>query len=242
MAVFRLILLVVVLGGLTLLLVQNWTPVLSLVFLGMRSKPIPLALWILFSTAAGAFTTVFITSLFNLSTYFAQPRRQASPRSPANSTRTSQTRREEPVSRPYSPPYSSPSDNKTESTATSDLPNDWETDTSTDDWDFEEEQAPTPNPNTQVRDSYIYERQQEPKSSYKSDSVYSYSYREPKNSGVGKTESVYDADYRVIIPPYQPQTPTQAENNQAGNNQEAEDDDWGFLEDDFEDEDKRPRR
>lgn len=241
MAVFRLILLLTVLGGLTLLLVQNWSPVLSLVFLGMKSKPIPLAIWILFSTAAGAFTTVFVTSLFNLSNYFAQQRRTPlRERAASKRTSQSQTRREEPTPRP-SPP---PSGSKTESTRSSDTSDDdWETDSSTDDWDFEEQkQAPTPNPqNTQVRDSNTYERQQEPKSSSKTDSVYSYSYREPKNSGVGKTESVYDADYRVIIPPYQPPTTNQAETNQAQTNK-AEDDDWGFLDDDFEDENKRPRR
>lgn len=233
MAVFRLTLLVAVLGGLTLLLVQNWSPVLSLVFLGMKSKPIPLAIWILFSTAAGGLTTVFVTSLFNLSNYFVEQRRTP-PRERANSRQTSQTRREEPT------PSPSRSDGKTESTRTTETPdNDWETDSSTDDWDFEkQEAAPTPNPqDTQVRDSNAYEPQQEPKSTSKSDSVYSYSYREPKNSGVGKTESVYDADYRVIIPPYQPPTTPQAETNQAEN-----DDDWGFLDEDFEDKDKRPRR
>ncbi len=236
MAVFRLILLVAVLGGLTLLLVQNWSPVLSLVFLGMKSKPIPLAIWILFSTAAGGLTTVFVTSLFNLSNYFTGQRRNPL-RERASSTRTSQTqtRREEPTP----PPSPSSSGSKTESTRSSDTSDDdWETDNSADDWDFEEKkEAAIPNPqNTQVRDSNTYERQQEPKSSSKSDSVYSYSYREPKNSGVGKTESVYDADYRVIIPPYQAPTTNQAETNQAEN------DDWGFLDEDFEDEDKRPRR
>ncbi|WP_414586520.1 LapA family protein [Scytonema sp. PCC 10023] len=237
MAVFRLILLVAVLGGLTLLLVQNWSPVLSLVFLGMKSKPIPVAIWILFSTAAGGLTTVFVTSLFNLSNYFAVQRRTP-PRERPSTRRTSQsqTRREEPTP----PPSGSPSGSKTESTRSSDTSDDdWETDNSTDDWDFEEKkEAPIPPnaQNTEVRDSNIYERQQQPKSSSKSDSVYSYSYREPKNSGVGKTESVYDADYRVIIPPYQPPTTHQSETNQAEN------DDWGFLDDDFEDEDKRPRR
>jgi hypothetical protein len=43
---------------------------------------------------------------------------------------------------------------------------------------------------------------------------------------VGKTESVYDADYRVIIPPYQ----------ESGKTQVTDDDDWDFFEDDdFED-------
>ncbi|MBP5975529.1 LapA family protein [Brasilonema sp. CT11] len=235
MAVFRLFLLMTVLGGLTLLLVQNLSPVLPLVFLGMKSKALPLAIWILFSTAAGAFTTVFVTSLFNFSNFFPGQQRQTPVRTATTSTARSQTPKEEPTPRP-SPSSSS---RKSESTRSSYPLNDWEIDNSTDDWDFEEkkEQAPTPNSqNTQVRDSKTYERQQQPSSTNKSDSVYSYSYREPKNSGVGKTESVYDADYRVIIPPYQPPTTNQPQTNQA------QDDDWGFLDEDIEDQDKRPRR
>lgn len=67
MALIRLILLVAVLGGITLLLLQNWSPVLPLVFLGVRSQPLPLAIWILFSTFAGGFTTILLNILFNLS-------------------------------------------------------------------------------------------------------------------------------------------------------------------------------
>jgi len=63
----RIVLLLVVLGGLTLLLTQNWFPVL-LVFLVLKLK-FYLALWILLSV--GAFTSLFITGLFKLSNYFA---------------------------------------------------------------------------------------------------------------------------------------------------------------------------
>lgn len=57
-----------------------------------------------------------------------------------------------------------------------------------------------------------YEATQEPKTSSRSGSTYSYGYREPGNTGVGKTESVVDADYRVIVPPYQPLDDTPEEN------------------------------
>lgn len=46
-----------------------------------------------------------------------------------------------------------------------------------------------------------FEAEQSPKSESWSGSVYSYGYREPENTGVGKTESIYDADFRVIVPP-----------------------------------------
>ncbi|MEA5502553.1 LapA family protein [Halotia wernerae UHCC 0503] len=237
MAVIRLILLVAVLGGLTLLLVQNWSPVLSLVFLGIRTQPLPLAMWILFSTAAGAFTSFLISTLFKLSHYFGGQQRQTPLKSPTASPRAKANRREEPTSPSFSPP---PRASRTEYAASdvSEDFDDWETKNNTnDDWDLDEKptEAPTPNPQTQpFQNSQTYERQQEPKSGSQSGSVYSYSYREPKNTAAGKTESVYDADYRVIVPPYQPPA-----NNQADN---SNDDDWEFFEDDdFEDEDKRPR-
>ncbi|MGL6282397.1 MAG: hypothetical protein ACRC2J_08340 [Microcoleaceae cyanobacterium] len=46
-----------------------------------------------------------------------------------------------------------------------------------------------------------FEADQSPKSESWSGSVYSYGYREPENTGVGKTESIYDAEFRVIVPP-----------------------------------------
>ncbi|MEH1927488.1 LapA family protein [Nostoc sp.] len=233
MAVIRLILLVAVLGGLTLLLLQNWSPAISLVFLGVRTQPLPLAIWILFSTATGAFTSILIATLFNLSNYFVGGRRQIPNKASATSPRAKATRREEPTSGPASPPP--PASKKQE--PSSDVFDDWETNSSKDDdWNFDEksESAPNPNPQTQQpRDSTTNEPQSEAKSNSQSGSVYSYSYREPKNTAAGKTESIYDADYRVIIPPYQPPTTNQA------------DDDWEFFDDDdddFENDGKRPRR
>jgi uncharacterized integral membrane protein len=46
-----------------------------------------------------------------------------------------------------------------------------------------------------------YEIPQEPVNKYQAGSIYSYSYRSSENTGVGKTESVNDAEYRVIVPP-----------------------------------------
>jgi len=82
-----------------------------------------------------------------------------------------------------------------------------------------------------------YEAKQEPKSQSWAGSVYSYGYRDPNQSGVGQTESVYDADYRVIVPP-QEAIPKPADG--APNNPSAEtEDDWGLDEDDeFEDDDR----
>lgn len=188
MSVIRLILLLAVLGCLTLLLVQNWSPVLPLVFLGLQSQPLPLSMWILFSVVAGAFTSLFITGCFQLSNYFAQSkprkRRKAAETSPPRSTQSSKAN--------YT--AANTSQPKTAST-TSDNFNEWESDASDDDWDFDAKTDKTPKYDTQepVKDRTNYEVNNEPKSSSRSGSVYSYSYREPSNSGVGKTESVYDA-------------------------------------------------
>lgn len=220
MAVIRLILLVAVLGGLTLLLAQNWSPILPLVFLGMRTQPLPLAIWLLFSVTAGALTSVFISTVFQLSGYFVGEKRQPRFQATTASRRTNTTRRAEPIPEPTTPPPA----NQQKYTA-SEAFDDWNTDGSeNDDWDFEQPPPTATTPKKQppeVPGSQTYERPQPSQSSSGSSSVYSYNYREPKNTAVGKTESIYDADYRVIIPPYQPS----AENTN-------DDDDWGFFADD----------
>ncbi len=54
-----------------------------------------------------------------------------------------------------------------------------------------------------------YEVPQSPTSEYRSGTIYSYSYRKPENTGVGISESVNDAEYRVIIPPnYEQEEPS----------------------------------
>lgn len=82
-----------------------------------------------------------------------------------------------------------------------------------------------------------YEAKQQPKSQSWAGSVYSYGYRDPNQSGVGQTESVYDADYRVIVPP-QEAIPKPADGAPKNPSAETEDD-WGLDEDDqFEDDDR----
>jgi hypothetical protein len=225
MAGIRLILLVVVLGGLTLLLVQNFSPALPLVFLGMRTQPLPLALWILFSITAGGLTSFFIATLFKFTNYFTP--QVSSSKSTTTAPRVKTTSREETI-----PPPSSPRRpvNKADY-ATSKEFDDWETDANQgDDWDVEEPQQ-TPSPKTYPDEQA---RKQGSKNGSQSDSVYSYSSQEPKNTGVGKTESIYDADYRVIIPPYQPPTTNQSDHQS--------DDDWDFFEDEDFADDNEPRR
>lgn len=213
MPMIRIVLLLVVLGGLTLLLTQNWFPVLPLVFLGIKTQALPLALWILLSVSAGAFTSLFITGLFKLSNYFTRYK----PRYRRNAVEDSKTQQRKAQHTAAS--QSQPDTNSTPSDAAAD---DWASDsTDDDDWDFDEDADKTRNVSSQKDvSSTTYEVSSEPKSGSRSGSVYSYSYREPKSSGVGKTESVYDADYRVLTPPHK-------ETDTAG-----KDEDWGFEDED----------
>lgn len=212
MPMIRIVLLLVVLGGLTLLLAQNWSPVLPLVFLGIKTQALPLALWILIGVGAGAGTSLFITGLFKLSNYFTRSK----PRYRRNTVEDSKT---QPRGAQHTAASQSQPDTNV-STPSDAAADDWESDsTDDDDWDFDEDADKTRNSSSQKDVSTSYEVSSEPKSSSRSGS-YSYSYREPKRSGVGKTESVYDADYRVLTPPHKETDPA------------LKDEDWGFEDED----------
>ncbi len=205
----QIILLLAILGGLTLLLGQNWFPVLPVVFLGLTTPALPLAVWILISLAAGGSTTLAIASLFGLTNYFAQPK-------------PSKKRQVKPPPQPSSPSSTGPPQDASSNSNSTD---DWLDEPLNDeDWHLEENKEDFENENTDSypQDSRSYEVKSEPNSSKRQGSVYSYSYKEPESSDAGKTESVYDADYRVLTPPYRSSNPVQ-------------DDDWGF-DDEFEDE------
>ena len=220
MAVIRLFSLLVVLGGLSLLLAQNLSPALSLVFLGMRTPALPLALWILICLGSGALTTLLVASLFQVSNYFARLVGQKNPLFSNEANRTA--KRSEPASSRHTPPPN------TSQSSRQDDADDWNEENTDDDWEFEET-ADTPASRESSVSGRDYERPQEPKSGSKSGSSYSYSYKEPQNSGVGKTESVYDADFRVLTPPYKPPVA------------QPEEEDWGF-EDEDDVEDDKPKR
>jgi uncharacterized integral membrane protein len=205
MAVIRLIILVTAPLGLIILLVQNLSPSLPLVFLGMRTQSLPLALWILFSIIAGMITSVIIISLMKFTTYL-NLQEQPIPVS-KSIPRSSRVKPNTPP--PTSPPPVSQFDDEFD---------DWETNRNEDNWNDEDnlESVPEASP-PGTRPS----------------SVYSYSSQSPKNTAVGKTETIYDADYRVIIPPYE--APSQ--------NKATDDDDWDFFEDDeFDDNENKPKK
>lgn len=82
------------------------------------------------------------------------------------------------------------------------------------DWEEDSQEAEVDRPQPEPTDRFraeapptsgrdrSYEARQTPRTSSRSGSVYSYGYRDPKGTGVGRTESVVDAEFRVIVPPY----------------------------------------
>ncbi len=99
------------------------------------------------------------------------------------------------------------------------------------DWGDEREIPVRPTANdSAVTNQKDYEAKQQPKSQSWSGSVYSFGFRDPSKSGVGQTESVYDAEYRVLVPPAGaiPQTGKQ----EIPNNSSEDDEDWGLDDDD----------
>jgi uncharacterized integral membrane protein len=327
----RLSILLLILVGVTLFALQNWSPVLPLVILGIQTQALPLAIWMVGAIAVGAITTLIISALFKLSSFTASPHRSkrkrasrvaSDPRTPwsdqqntsqqntfqqnndsmdvpftvtdsvpdyvyaasnvANtaSNRTdddwerSSTRSEEwdnweedqepiqpPIDRPtaqtisFSSPPTFIQEPPTPTDATPYAPGfsneqeeweDWEDyqeseedefEDEFEDDEFEDESTAANQVNTEPRT--IYEVQQTPKTSYRSGSIYSYSYRDSGDSGVGKTESVYDADYRVIILPYQPDSEHRAEAAEVED--EVDDFDQNDLDQDNLNQDDRPK-
>lgn len=190
MAVVRLILFLVILAGLAVLGLQNLSPAISLVFLGARSQPIPLAFLILGAIAAGMLTGLVILGLLRLLNYFTQ--RQLRSQRPATTTRPS-------------PPETTNTQNYYQDKSNSE--------------DDPEDYAPE----DYASEPRSYEAKPGPRTGSQSGSSYSYSYRDSTQSGVGRRESVYDADYREVTPPKSP-----------------EDADDGFDDEDFDFEDDSP--
>jgi hypothetical protein len=235
MPVIRIVLLLSLVGGLTLFAFSNLLPVLPLVFLGVTTPAQPLATWIGGAFAAGAATSFFL-QLLNSLVGGSSPRRVAQrtevpPRSRPFARETPEPEADQ--SR-YSPPPPETPTSRSEAS-------DWEEGID-EDWDFDEESAASTSVNQETNRNYSrstpqgdrtnYEAKQEPKSSSQTGSVYSYSYRDENDSGVGKADAVYDANYRVITPPYQ--KPVEPEDDEE---------DWGFEDDEeFDDDDRDTRR
>ncbi|MEB3215169.1 MAG: LapA family protein [Nostocales cyanobacterium 94392] len=224
-----------------LLLAQNWSPAIPLVFLGLRTQPLSLAIWMLFSSAAGAFTSLLITGLVQLlSSRYKMQQRQTRSYSPEDSPRFNQrSQPNEYYQRKSTPPPASTPQPPDEFENHED--DDWDLDKNVnDDWEFEErfdsrEKQPSDfgSSYTKIQDDTDYEDFQE------ADSPYANQKNDLKNPYPGKTESIYDADYRVIIPPANPSVTSKTSDDTDNDDNE----DWGLFDENFDDDDKpSPRR
>lgn len=213
MPLIRIVLLLMFLGGLALLAFSNLSPVISLVFLGIPTPALPLATWIGIAIASGVLTSFVLQFLQFLLVGSSTPSLEEPLEAPRQ-TRSFRRDYEEPVSprQTYTPPP--PETPKTS------VASDWE-EANAKNWDFEPRTGGTSEsrPEQNVEGKSNETTQQQPTNT--PSGVYSYSYREQskKQDGVGKTDAIYDANYRVIRPPNQP-----AESN--------DDEDWGFEDDD----------
>ncbi|WAK73669.1 LapA family protein [Arthrospira sp. PCC 9108] len=71
----------IIVGGLVLLTIQNLSPAISLVFLGMQLPTLPLSVWLLIFLFIGILTSLMIASLFQLS-YTPSPSRPKASKKP----------------------------------------------------------------------------------------------------------------------------------------------------------------
>ncbi|EAZ91040.1 hypothetical protein CY0110_27550 [Crocosphaera chwakensis CCY0110] len=221
--------------GTGIILLQNQQPII-LYFLGTDEETalfalnLPLAIWILIFTLAGIISS-FLIQLFTRSSRvlsFNKPR-NSRPRSP------------EPAETPYQRP-----EPKKKSDWETPPPPEWENNSETqedDAWDIEEppEEKTIPrNPSTVQDTRSEFEKQQPPRTVSQEGTVYSYTYRElsdrsdrvasepppnPPKSEQSEDKTpppppngdVYDAQYRIITPPYQP---SQESNDEDEENEE----------------------
>ncbi|NES95057.1 MAG: hypothetical protein F6K32_07445 [Desertifilum sp. SIO1I2] len=231
MSALRLVLVLFVIGGLILLILQNSSLTLSLTFLGLETQALSLGLWLLFSLGAGFLTSLVLAGLLRFALYLNAPLLPSAARRP--NTRASETPKPPRTPRPPEttktrlqvdapppgagvqpePTVKTPSPAPTAESWT----DDWAASPSKiGDWDdppVKRSPSPTPVPSATPI----------PTPTPPSGTTYSYKPQDRDRSGVGRTEDVYDANFRVIIPPpssEQPK-PTQEDDWEAG-----DDEDW----------------
>jgi hypothetical protein len=237
---FRGFILLVLLGICVLFVVQNLPPV-SLVFFGSNPVTLPLSIWIVLFTGAGLISSLIIQALNNLSSLTSAPDNipqkpsSYSPPSPApSSPSTSPTAtikntslEEKPAWENYSPEKINSRSESVKMEKINNFEADWELEHRERPWPQGEQRQETIETNQTESNQEVpnFEVQQTPQTKSRSASLYSYKYRErsqirPKFKPKSQPkDEVYDANYRVITPPYR-------DNNQPIN--EDEDEEWDF--------------
>lgn len=245
----KLVLLLLIAGGLTVFAVQNLAPI-ALVVLGSQTPALPLSLWVLGALAAGGLTTLLLTGFSSLSKAGAVRRAsQTRPssdeagagRSPWGEAGTQRSAAGSSGAAGKAPPnrtagfQSAASSRPGEPRPGEPRPgeDDWEREPRRDwdDWEASaprssevrsprpdrldppsfRQNAPSPSPTPRIRWEDLGrsgDRVQPPDRRSESEEQ----YREPQNrqpqNPPKRKDEVYDAEYRVLIPPYQSPSPS----------------------------------
>jgi hypothetical protein len=245
----RLLILLLVLGVGGLFFVQNQQAITLVFFGNLATVTLPMAVWVLLFIAAGAITSFvwqILTPRFKPpvpGSYESKRSRSFSPPPPPpQSERTfSNSRPPQEFLRSPAPTTSSSATSDWESKDFQEEWDDWEVKKPQPEPRKDFIREPEPNDSDRSEDfertleenkSRIFEAEQQPKSSTQTGSVYSYVYREPKDrqdrkpeekqenqTEDRKTDRVYDANYRVIRPPYR-------ENVEEQTRKEEDAEDW----------------
>ncbi|MGC9526157.1 MAG: LapA family protein [Limnospira sp.] len=261
----RAIAILVLVGGLSILTVQNLSPALPLVFLGVRLPTLPLSLWMLIAIATGALTAIILSSFSKVSPTPSRHRTSPPPPDPpkppvepsgfagasewkSGDSEDSEEWISSPPPTPPEPPQSEEKAGKSDDweTEVRKVGPNWDDGNWVDTGDAEPESPPRSsenwtdpsqepfNPHHTGKEwgnetapeepepaPSNYETQQVPNKESWSGSVYSFGYRNSEESGVGRPESVFDADYRLITPLGSQPTQIQSDSEDS----EFEDDD-----------------
>ena len=188
---------------------QNWSPSISIVFLGTTSIALPLGIWLGLAIAAGAMTALAIAWLLQLASSlqpnFSRPSIRASspPPAPERAQRTWDDRTAaESMGDRSKPPIDIPTDEPYEPMVGDDMKTGkFREEEPLEEWDNEEEWVGQDVAEVKSEDVYpqedsvnptSFEVTQEPIPTYQEGSIYSYSYRDRKTE-TGRTDDIFAA-------------------------------------------------
>ncbi|WP_299487327.1 hypothetical protein [Acaryochloris sp. IP29b_bin.137] len=188
--------------------VQNQSPTLSLVFLGMRSEPLPLGFWIAGAVLIGALGSLGIFAILSMA-----------PLSPLHARRRAKFQ-QQPSNHPQ-PDRVNRGNRRRYSDWDEPVATDWYGSSKSEPF-FDDNSDYFENEQDFADDPFDYPDEDYDDSAppwEKRDSSYSFSYRDPKFARQrSQRESVFDAEYRVITPPQKP---------------DVSSDDWDEFDDQF---------
>lgn len=220
MSKFSIVTVLVIVGGLALFVLQNSSVSLNLVFLGMSTLALPLGVWISIAVGTGFAIGAAIALLFNWSNYLqaGEPRR----RQQANRSTVNYSSRKPSENWQKTGEYPRDSKDNIDNSLPEDSPI-LKTNIASDPGHLEEEEVSPSSEASSKRSTRHYPERSDSFSASESDNS--------NNLGVGRIENVYEANYRVIVPPKAPEVTQvdhvdKVEEFDDWETSNLEDDDW----------------